>query len=139
MNFMQTLFLFAGLLLPLHTFSPSALAENTTWAEVKFLKGKASAGVEALKVGSKIALGDVITTGKQSFVRILIPGEGAAMQVGPESTVRLTKRDPAITRIDLVKGFILSSVRPQKKASAKSRFQVHNKMWLWECVAPLFS
>jgi hypothetical protein len=96
------------------------------FGEVKFLKGEAVNGIRPIKLGDKVQIDDVITTGPKSFMRILL-AEGAAMSIGPGSTIRITKlKASEPTSIDLLKGMLLSKV---KRSSAESaiKFKVRTR------------
>lgn len=101
----------------------SAFADES-FGEVKFLKGKAWSGVSPVKVGAKVFPGDVITTGPKSFVRIVLREE-AAIQIGPNSSLQVTRREET-THLSLLKGFVLSTVKALKSRK-KSRFEVTTK------------
>lgn len=113
---------FALLVLFLAGSAPAAFAAGD-FGVVMAVSGEAVIGVKPVKVGDKVDENDVVTTGKRSYVRILLR-EGVAMQVGSESTMRIARREGEPTTVDLLKGFVLSRVKKSDPAAARDKFRV---------------
>ncbi|MGZ3684089.1 MAG: FecR family protein [Bdellovibrionota bacterium] len=114
-------------LVVLFSFSTGRAAAADGFGVVKFIQGKAVVGVRALKSGDKVELNDVVTTGPKSFVRILLR-EGVAMNVGPDSTIHLSRLEGGeATTIDLLKGFLLSRIKKSVPAPEKVKYQVRTR------------
>ncbi len=92
----------------------------------KFIVGTVTAGGKNLKVGDALKLGDMISTGPRSIARLLLD-EGVAMQLGPNSSIRLEHNKGEATTTDLLTGYVLSRLKKSGSPGDAIKYQVHTK------------
>jgi hypothetical protein len=111
----------------LFSFVAAAAPERVPFGEVKAIQGEAKVGGAKLSVGSKVFAGDQVTTAKKSFLRIKLADGSGVFQVGPATSIKLSVDEKAASTIDLVKGYLLSTLKPAAKPSENARYQVRTK------------
>jgi hypothetical protein len=97
------------------------------FGKVEYIHGSAKVSGNALNQGDKVFIGDEISTSEKSFVRVLLAGSTAAFQLGASSTAKLLIEDKKTNTVDLLKGFILSTVKPQSPPPEQESYRVKSK------------
>jgi hypothetical protein len=107
-------------------FSSAHAEEKELIGEVKYVVGNAKANENELKVGSKVYDEDLLITEKASIVRLLM-SDGIAMQIAPNSKLRLMKEDKKMLRVSLSTGAILSRLKKLAQKPETHRYEVSTK------------
>ncbi len=109
------------------SLNAQAADKKASFGEVLVLRGKASTSGRALAVSDKVFVDDTVTTEKNSFASIKLADGSGAFQVGPASSVTLSLSDRTVTTIDLLKGFVLSTLKASDKPAEGLRYKVRTK------------
>lgn len=103
----------------------SSWATEILSGKIVDLKGDAFLvdGGTRLKVGDLLKEGDKVSTGEKSRLRILLNTE-AAIQLGPNSQFILKRSENGPVLIELIRGTVLSRIRPSAKNEKQERYKV---------------
>lgn len=105
--------------------STSLFASDLLQGKIIEIKGKAilsQTGAE-LKVGDSLKEGDKISTGEKSRLRIILNTE-VAIQLGPNSEFELKKEEKGSILIELLRGAVLSQIKPSAKNDNIDKYKV---------------
>jgi ferric-dicitrate binding protein FerR (iron transport regulator) len=119
---MKNFLILLGILAAVPCFAES----GTVIGKVAELSGSALGGSAQLAAESPVHAGDRITTAAGSRARILFDDQ-SAIQLGAETEIKVVRVGKGATVIHLVRGGVLSRVKPQPKKSITPRFMVRTK------------